>query len=771
MTISMLEAALAYVEIGWAIFPIEPSTKKPYPGTRGFRDATADPDQIRRWWGVEPTAWIALALRMSGLVAVDVDVSDGKPGLATFAALEARYGPLPRDLVQESHRGGLHILMIDPSPGRDGWTRTEKEGGEVRGNFDAVGCGKACDLKCNGYILLEPSGQYRWRSFGDAPPVPDRWIEAMRKSAAELGAAPGAEGLEGWAEASDPAPLPLADRERLRSELRALGQRGRGGSTTFAAVLRTYHDYGLSLDDGWPFLTEWNANCGMPRAEAELHRQIRTIAEGGRATGRRGSRRHDISVVERMARAAVDYRAVDLDAAAAPAPSQREVEALSSGSIEETPAPAPVVPPAPSGPRLPAGAPPVEPEHPNPAFHVALEAAAQAVLDRASTPGQQRTIASIVPMFETVETLLAREYPQAPWQIQGLFTRDGTHGMSGEPKTTKSWAATESAISLVTGTRAFGKFDVPQIGRAAYFYAEDVGPSVQARIRALTAGRAGMAEGWRQRLIVQPRGRTINLLDDLDVASIIASVRMFGDLDLLVLDPLRDLHTGEEDKADAMKPVMERMRMIGDILRCSVLFVHHATKADANSSKRRPGQRMRGSSAVHGAIDCGFHMWDLRGNEQTEFIAAVSSEIKNAKSAGTFDLQLNIVDNRHGVAEKATWTVSQRAAGAAKGASGKAEPGLGDILVTLFNGGGAPMNEASIASKVKGNVGVVVALVSAAGREGFIERVMTGTTPLGWRLTDKGRNAVKAGSSAQQLAGEPAAPHPATSTICNIPEK
>lgn len=754
----LLTAALEYASRNWRVFPISPQTKRPYPGTRGFLDASVDEAQIRGWWKVEPEAWIAVALRASGMIAIDCDVADGKQGLSTLTKLEDRFGPLPHDLVQQSGSGGIHVFLEDPSPGPGGWSRPAYDGGSIRGKADCLGCGPHVDFKCNGYVLIFPSGRYTWLTDPStpAPRVPERWIEALRKPV-EAGAAPDSEGLEAWALDSDSVQLTSADRARLRADLRALGPRGGGKSTTFSAVLRVFHDYGLSLDNGWEFISDWNAACGLPRSPGELHRQIRNIAESGRAGGQRGNRRSDLSHLQHIVRAAFDYRAVEL----APAAAQASATASSSPETDgdEPMVIVPALPPActPAGPDE-----EIDHLHADPAFNLELNRAATAFAARLATDGT--TVAALVPLFEPARVLLARKFPVAPYLIDGLLTRGGVSGTSGEPKSTKTFASLEKVLAVVTGTPAFGKFAVAKPGRAAYFFAEDIGVSVQTRIHALTAGRKNMAPGWQDRLLLQPRGRAIDITRDMDCVLIIASVLLWGPIDLLVLDPLRDIHSGEEDSSDAMSLVTKRLAAIGDILNCAVEFVHHAGKASADNTKRRAGQRMRGSGALHGSLDCGFHMWDLRGNETTEFQTAVTSEIKNARSAGTFDLKLEIVDNKHGTAERATWTISERAKEEPK--AGKKDPELGDVLMALFDFGGAAMSETSLARKAGGHVGAVVA---AATRDGYVQHVMAGTTAIGVALTEKGRRAVQQGSAGLTLAEPPAAPHPATAAICNLP--
>lgn len=50
-----------------------PGTKRPYPGTNGFKDATTDPDIIRAWWSMYPDANIGWYPHPSAHCVVDLD--------------------------------------------------------------------------------------------------------------------------------------------------------------------------------------------------------------------------------------------------------------------------------------------------------------------------------------------------------------------------------------------------------------------------------------------------------------------------------------------------------------------------------------------------------------------------------------------------------------------------------------------------------------------------------------------------------------------------
>lgn len=253
--------------------------------------------------------------------------------------------------------------------------------------------------------------------------------------------------------------------------------------------------------------------------------------------------------------------------------------------------------------------------------------------------------------------LLREEFPETQWLVTELITRGGTAVIGGLPKAAKkTWLATEIGVAVATGTKVCGEF-IAERGAVRYFYAEDTRRQIRNRIRALLADAdRNMPVG---RLHLEPRGSFIDVMRDEELAWIIASCRCGGQLDLLVLDPLRDIHSGEEDKSDSMREVMRRLRLLGEILGCTVLAVHHAGKPSEANAKRGGGQRLRGSGSIHGSVDSGIYFLECNGDGVSTFKNKVESEIKGARSAGTFTLDLKIEDDSSGEAVRATWKVSR----------------------------------------------------------------------------------------------------------------
>ncbi len=135
----LLTAALAYAARGWAVFPCQPRGKAPATA-HGVHDASCDPAQIRRWWGVMPQANIGLACGPAGLVVLDLDGGDG---LQSWEELRLAYG-FADDTVCSATGNGLHFLFAAPPDAQIG-----NSAGKLGPGLDVRARG--------GYIIAPPS--------------------------------------------------------------------------------------------------------------------------------------------------------------------------------------------------------------------------------------------------------------------------------------------------------------------------------------------------------------------------------------------------------------------------------------------------------------------------------------------------------------------------------------------------------------------------------------------------------------------------------------
>ena len=152
---SMLAYAKKYIALGWHVLPLLPGTKQPFSRLvlNGVHGASNDLETVTRWWTAEPSAGIGVAVKPSGLVAIDVDPRNG--GFETMDRLEATHGALLSDVLALTGGGGEHRVffsqMIENLPGK---------------------LGPGVDVKADGYICVEPSihpngNQYLWEASSD----------------------------------------------------------------------------------------------------------------------------------------------------------------------------------------------------------------------------------------------------------------------------------------------------------------------------------------------------------------------------------------------------------------------------------------------------------------------------------------------------------------------------------------------------------------------------------------------------------------------------
>jgi hypothetical protein len=173
---SAREYAALYVRLGWWVLPLDPGTKKPLGKLvhNGFHDATNDAETATRWWTQHPDAGIGIALKKSGLVAVDIDPRNG--GIETIDQLEQIHGAIVSDVLAYTGGGGEHRVfaasLVEGLPGK---------------------LGEGVDLKADGYIAVEPtlhpSGhRYAWEASSDplegvVPSTLPAWIRDLGRGA------------------------------------------------------------------------------------------------------------------------------------------------------------------------------------------------------------------------------------------------------------------------------------------------------------------------------------------------------------------------------------------------------------------------------------------------------------------------------------------------------------------------------------------------------------------------------------------------------------
>lgn len=156
---SMYHAAVEYIKMGLAVFPLEARGKKPI--TRnGCKDATIDAAKVKAWWQQWPDANIGIATgsRSGGIFVIDLDIDDDKgiDGFHTLEDWQRGNGHFPDTWTAITGRGGYHLYFRDNSEIRN--RAGIIDGVDVRGE--------------GGYVVAPPSihsngNRYEWEYSPD----------------------------------------------------------------------------------------------------------------------------------------------------------------------------------------------------------------------------------------------------------------------------------------------------------------------------------------------------------------------------------------------------------------------------------------------------------------------------------------------------------------------------------------------------------------------------------------------------------------------------
>ena len=238
----LLNTALYYAERGWPVFPLhqtigddgcscpepECDSQGKHPRTNnGFKNATTDPEQIKKWWSKWPDANIGLRTgKQSGLLVIDSDEKNGKSGKKSIRQAGLN---MPETWAVKTPSGGLHYLYQYPEDTNIGCPGSGLEGVDIRGE--------------GGYVVAPPSviygTPYAVAKQAEIVPLPSQWVGQLTNPRQRAKHAPGEPILEG------------------------------GRNNTLAALAGSMRHKGFSVDAIEAALLAENAACCIPPEDEE----------------------------------------------------------------------------------------------------------------------------------------------------------------------------------------------------------------------------------------------------------------------------------------------------------------------------------------------------------------------------------------------------------------------------------------------------------------------------------------------------------------------
>jgi hypothetical protein len=225
-------------------------------------------------------------------------------------------------------------------------------------------------------------------------------------------------------------------------------------------------------------------------------------------------------------------------------------------------------------------------------------------------------------LIDGAELLAEPDPGPTPWLVDGLIVDHAIAAVVGKWKTTKSWGMLEVAVSIATGTPAFGSSAVPEPGPVVYVIEESGRSALWRRLDSLCRGRAIYPDRLRNRLMLAANERV--KLDDRDWQQRLLELGHEIRPRAFIFDPLARMKDPrrEENDQTGMAPVIEYLRTLRKETQAAALFVHHTGHS---------GEHMRGSSDLES-------VWESRlafKRDGENGIVTVKAEHREEESGAT----------------------------------------------------------------------------------------------------------------------------------------
>src|SRR5215213_344273 len=188
----------------------------------------------------------------------------------------------------------------------------------------------------------------------------------------------------------------------------------------------------------------------------------------------------------------------------------------------------------------------------------------------------------------SLDALFDLELPAVEYVVEDILPTEAFCLLDGREKSGKGLLSLDVAVSVALGEPFLDR--AVKEGPAIYCAAEENIRDIRARV----ADRLGNRHDAP--FYVLPldgsTGDRLQLEDPVGMQRLLGMIEEIGPR-VVVLDPLRELHSGQEDLSDEMAPILRPVRQLAHQTKSTVLLNHHQNKAGG----------FRGSTAILAACD------------------------------------------------------------------------------------------------------------------------------------------------------------------------
>ncbi len=216
--------------------------------------------------------------------------------------------------------------------------------------------------------------------------------------------------------------------------------------------------------------------------------------------------------------------------------------------------------------------------------------------------------------------VLKMKFPKNRFLVENLIPEKGITIISGQPGCGKSWVALHIMQCIASQKKVFDKFNAKK-GSVLFVDGETDFSEINSRMKDMKFRSC-------KRIFISSECE-VKIDQKAGIGKVVNFVKR-KKINLVILDPLIALHNSDENASNGMQKVMDAVKQITRA-GATVLIIHHHKK---NDDSVNPSLRMRGSSAIHGAIDS--HI-EIKGEDnELEILQLTQGKARRSKAEKSF---------------------------------------------------------------------------------------------------------------------------------------
>lgn len=249
--------------------------------------------------------------------------------------------------------------------------------------------------------------------------------------------------------------------------------------------------------------------------------------------------------------------------------------------------------------------------------------------------------------IESFSDVMSNLQSSPGWQVPGFWMRRSHGIVAGEPKSFKSTLVMDMALSIASGTKFLGKYEVDETGPVLYIQNENAHWIMKDRFEKMLVnkGLVGKIHRSKDSLTVEwppeipfymINQQNFMLSDEKQQEFLEDTIKKLKP-ELIVLDPLYLMFDGDIASAQDLFPILQFLLYLKNEYKCGICVIHHYNKSGEG---KRGGQRMLGSTTLHGWVESAWYLSSYPQDEDEEAEVTMEREFRGAGLHHKLDIRV-----------------------------------------------------------------------------------------------------------------------------------